>query len=96
MIQQVTRGLDHCINLCDQCTWGQHKALVSQAQYVITTDTVTSHIAEAYCRPTLVLMADHTDSTLWSPPHAIAIKQSEASADAVARLVTNRFQPSPL
>ena len=68
-IQRVTQGLSHCVNLCDKLSWSELCSVVSQANQVVTVDSVVSHLAAAFEVSCLVIIMDlSSDSTLWTPP----------------------------
>ncbi len=86
-IEEVTRGLSGCCNLCDRLDWRQFCALTVQAKLVVSADSCLTHVAEAFSVPAIVLMAEHPyplHTIHWKPPHALAFSHPTTTEQLLA------------
>lgn len=67
MIEEVTQGLSHTHNLCDQLNWNAFAALIQRASLLVTVDTSAGHVAAAVGTPAVVLFTGIAPTQVWRP-----------------------------
>jgi ADP-heptose:LPS heptosyltransferase len=68
-IAYVTRGLEHCYDLCDQ-KWEDLLFLIKHCHTLISLDSVTIHVAGSFKKRCIILFLGTPIPSLWNPSHA--------------------------
>lgn len=60
------------MDLCDRLSLRELMQVIQKAEFVVTVDSVTGHLASAFAIPAIVLFSGMNDIEMWAPVHAQA------------------------
>lgn len=67
-VERVIKNSQNCINLCGVLSgWSEFVAVIQQAKFVVSVDTVAGHVASAFSVPYVVLMTGLVNPDLIRP-----------------------------
>ncbi|MEI8301424.1 MAG: glycosyltransferase family 9 protein, partial [Chlamydiota bacterium] len=84
-IDCLCQNLPNTLNLANQLSFTELKALVSNASALVAVDTMIGHLAAIYDIPSVILYAEMSDPIYWHPlsTKSLAIYQNDATATEI-------------